>query len=407
MSFQILGLGTAVPRHSIEQTAATELAKQFSTHTDEQKRLLPVLYRRTGVKNRHSVLLETADESVACESGRLRQNQHSRQTENGTPVSLLAPPDSGGKKNVTQTFYPPAETPEDGGPTTSERMEQYAAHAAELAIRAATEALEQADQMPEHITHLVTVSCTGFQAPGVDLHLIRELGLPAGVARSHIGFMGCHGALNGLRVARAFAESDPKACVLMVAVELCSLHQQYGWQPDRIVANALFADGAAAIVGRQSTRNNRLSEETTTFPSTFHVVANGSLVLSDTEDVMSWRIGDHGFEMTLSPSVPNMIRESLGPWLSEWLLSKGCRLEEVESWAIHPGGPRILSACGEALNLSVDQLKPSRDVLSQFGNMSSPTVLFILERLSQQNASRPCVALAFGPGLAIEAMLLR
>lgn len=407
MSFQILGLGTAVPRHSIEQTAAMELAKHFSTQTKEQQRLLPVLYRRTGVKRRHSVLLEMAEEPAPHPRTSFRSSQHREQNQTATAVSLLNPHPAPDKAEVTQTFYLPAETPEDGGPTTSQRMEQYAAHAAELALQAASEAMEQADKSSSNITHLVTVSCTGFQAPGVDLQLIRELGLPAGVSRSHIGFMGCHGALNGLRVARAFAESDPNACVLMVAVELCSLHQQYGWQPDRIVANALFADGAAAVVGQKGDGNPRPPSKSTNSASQLHIVANGSCVLPDTEDVMSWRIGDHGFEMTLSPSVPGMIRETLGPWLSQWLQSHGCHLGEVKSWAIHPGGPRILSACGEALKLSDEQLRPSREVLSQFGNMSSPTVLFILNELIQHHADRPSVALAFGPGLAIEALLLQ
>ncbi len=232
----------------------------------------------------------------------------------------------------------------------------------------------------------------------MDLQLIRELGLPASTARSHVGFMGCHGALNGLRLARAFADSDPDASVLMVAVELCTLHHQYGWQPDRIVANALFADGAAAVVG--SSRDSQPAPA-------WKVIANGSLVLPDSEDAMSWQIGDHGFDMTLSSCVPDMIRESLKGWLSAWLASQGLSLNEVGSWAIHPGGPRILSACGEALDLDAEQIKPSREILSRCGNMSSPTVLFILNELMQANAPRPTVALAFGPGLTIEAVLLQ
>ena len=306
-------------------------------------------------------------------------------------------------EGLTQSFYPPAKDAEDGGPTTAERMERYERHAGELAIQAARNALEQAEIEPSRITHLVTVSCTGFGAPGVDLELIRGLELPASTARNHIGFMGCHGALNGLRISRAFADSDPRARVLTVAVELCSLHQQYGWQPDRIVANALFADGAAAIVGGGTPAKPRSHDDA---PPAWQVVANGSLVLPDSEDAMSWRIGNHGFDMTLSPCVPDMVRQSLKPWLAEWLKSQNRSLEDIASWAIHPGGPRILTACGEALDLSPGLLEPSREILARFGNMSSPTVLFILKELMRAEADRPCVALAFGPGLTIEAVLL-
>ncbi len=184
---------------------------------------------------------------------------------------------------------------------------------------------------------------------------------------------------------------------------LCSLHHQYGWQPDRIVANALFADGAAAIVGGGGPAKTRAPHVER---SAWQVAANGSLVLPDSEDVMSWRIGDHGFDMTLSPAVPDMIRQSLRLWLAEWLRSQGRSLADIRSWAIHPGGPRILTACGEALDLSSQRLEPSRQILARYGNMSSPTVLFILEELLRAKADAPAVALAFGPGLTIEAMLL-
>ncbi len=393
MSFHILGLGTAVPRHSIEQQSAMEAAKHFSTQTDEQRRILPVLYRRSGVKRRHSVLLESnreaADNRVLPIHPGSSENPSAAEY---TPVISLS------DESLTQSFYRPAKTSEDGGPTTAERMQRYERHAGDLATQAARNALNAAGVEPARITHLVTVSCTGFAAPGVDLELIRGLELTPSTARTHLGFMGCHGAINGLRVARAFAESHPQARVLMLAVELCSLHHQYGWQPDRIVANALFADGSAAIVG------GRVSAESPS--SRWQMTANGSLVLPDSQDAMSWRIGDHGFNMTLSATVPDVIRQSLKSWLAEWLASHNRSLDDIECWAIHPGGPRILTACGEALDLSPEQIKPSRDILARYGNMSSPTVLFILEELTRIGARGPCVALAFGPGLTIEAMLL-
>lgn len=266
-----------------------------------------------------------------------------------------------------------------------------------LAVSAARESLRDADVLPERVTHLITVSCSGFNAPGFDIALFKQLGLAPEVARTHVGFMGCHGLLNGLRVARAFLAADPRACVLVCAVEMCSLHHQYGWNADRIVANALFADGAAALVAisGQSSSN-----------SLYHVVASGSRLLDDCEDAMTWRIADHGFEMTLSPRVPELISRTIRPFLESWLAGQGTDLAAVGSWAVHPGGPRILAAFGEATGLDRALLEPSYQVLAEYGNMSSPTVLFILERLRLSGAPRPCVALAFGPGLAVEAALL-
>ncbi|HEX6984907.1 MAG TPA: 3-oxoacyl-[acyl-carrier-protein] synthase III C-terminal domain-containing protein, partial [Planctomycetaceae bacterium] len=135
------------------------------------------------------------------------------------------------------------------------------------------------------------------------------------------------------------------------------------------------------------------------------LIASGSFVVPDTADAMTWGIGDHGFEMTLSPRVPDLIHQALRPWLEGWLASQGVPLDRVGSWAVHPGGPRILSAAAEALGLPPESLAVSRDVLRDYGNMSSPTVLFLLDRLRRQNAPRPCVALGFGPGLTIEAAL--
>jgi prepilin-type processing-associated H-X9-DG protein len=211
--------------------------------------------------------------------------------------------------------------------------------------------------------------------------------------------MGCHGALNGLRVARAYIEADPNARVLLCAIELCTLHHQYGWNPDQIVANALFADGSAAVVCVPATDAHQ-SE------ATLSALSSASTIVPETEDLMSWRIGDHGFQMGLSPRVPDVIRGTLRPWLAGWLAKEGVELDQVGQWAIHPGGPRILQACVEALELPSEAIAASKGVLAEFGNMSSPTILFILDRLQQQNAPGPWVLLAFGPGLTVEAALV-
>jgi predicted naringenin-chalcone synthase len=264
-------------------------------------------------------------------------------------------------------------------------------------LAAAHRALAASDVASTDVTHLITVSCTGFSAPGVDVALIKGLSLAPTIGRTHVGFMGCHGALNGMRVAQALVRADTTARVLLCAVELCSLHYQYGMDPQAVVANALFADGAAALVvgGPAEGKGER-----------WRIAACGSLLIPDTEGDMSWRIGDHGFRMTLSACVPDQILRHLRPWLEQWLASQGFPLRTIEAWAIHPGGPRILSSVIGALGLPADAAEASAEVLAECGNMSSPTVLFVLQQLQQSVGVRPCVALAFGPGLTAEAVLL-
>jgi predicted naringenin-chalcone synthase len=207
--------------------------------------------------------------------------------------------------------------------------------------------------------------------------------------------MGCHGAINGLRAALAIGQADTKARVLLCAVELCSLHYRFAWEPERLVANALFADGAAAVVAGGDDCGT----------DAWRLKATGSCLIPDSQPAMSWRIGDHGFEMTLDACVPELIEGHLRPWLSQWLVEHGLSLEQIGSWAVHPGGPRILAAIEKSLELPESATAVSREVLSQYGNMSSPTVLFILNRLRERGARLPCVALGFGPGLFAEAAL--
>lgn len=383
MTLHLAGLATALPPHIATQEETAEIFPRFAGADARQTRVLKKLYRRTGVEKRHSVALSTAE-------GALQDR---------------AP------------LYPAATGPDDRGPGTRKRMARYAAEAPALAEQVAREALTAAELSPDEITHLVTVSCTGFDAPGFDLHLVDALALDRGVARTHVGFMGCHGALNGLRTAAAYA-SDPQARVLLCAVELCSLHFAYGWDPEMMVANALFADGAAAVAGwglsdgRGRSDGSLLPEgrdDPAHGPSgsrSWRLAASGSFVLPDSADAMTWRIGDNGFRMTLSAEVPGLIGEHLRPWLQRWLAGHGLTPEQVKSWAVHPGGPRILGAVEGALELPDGALRHSRDVLREHGNMSSPTILFIMDRLRRAGAQGPCVALAFGPGLAVEAALL-
>jgi predicted naringenin-chalcone synthase len=373
MPLFIAGLGTALPEHSIDQGDAAKIVESLSCDDDEQRRLLPALYRRTGVGQRHSVVLEASE----------------------------------GALDVRQSFFRERQQADDRGPTTAVRMLRYATEALPLAERAAVGAFDQSGVARSSVTHLVTVSCSGFGSPGWDIGLVDRLHLRRDVARTHIGFMGCHGALNALRVANAFGQASSESVVLVVAVELCSLHQQYGWEPDRIVSNALFADGAGAVIGTRPRPSRSVTPNAASAVghADWSLVASGSYLVPDTYDAMTWHIGDHGFQMTLSPRVPELIQQCLRPWLESWLASQRTTLDRIGSWAVHPGGPRILSATVEALDLPAEALAVSREVLKEHGNMSSPTVLFLLERLRERNAPLPCVAIGFGPGLTIEAAL--
>jgi predicted naringenin-chalcone synthase len=366
MTLAILGLGTALPPDAIDRQRAVAIARAVCCHTEEQAAVLPSLYRQSGIETRHMVFGRDVIDDVL--------NKTTRSGSVFLPTGRL----------------------DDRGPTTGQRMAAYARAAPPLAVAAAARALHESALPPTAITHLVTVSCTGFTAPGLDVALIQGLGLAAAVERVQVGFMGCHGAVNGLRVARAFAGADPGARVLLCAVELCSLHYHYGWDPKKMVANALFADGAAAVVGASAATGS---------DSTWQLAATGSCLFPDSEYAMTWDIGDHGFEMTLSTKVPGLIARQLGPWLDDWLARQGLSVQQVGSWAVHPGGPRVLGAVMECLGLPPETMATSREVLAECGNMSSPTVLFILERLRRRQAARPCVVLGFGPGLVAEAAL--
>jgi len=365
MAFSILGIGTANPTGTLDQHDAQKVAEYLCAQSAEQATFIPAIYGGSGIRRRFICL--------------------------GTQVIK----DIVENTRISNSPFLPSGEPGDQGPTTRERMAIYESEAPLLGIKASAEALAQSGVLPNEITHLVTVSCTGFAAPGFDAAIINDLGLCQSVERTHVGFMGCHAALNGLRVARAYAESDPKARVLVCSVELCSLHYNYGWDPQKVVANALFADGAGAIVGAASGGSS----------SAWHVTANGSCMIPEAAEVMTWTIGDHGFGMTLSKKIPEVIGKKLRPWLDEWLAKSGKKIGDIKSWAIHPGGPKILDAASTSIGLKGEETWASREILDQYGNMSSATVIFILKKLMAKKSPLPCVSIGFGPGLNVEVAL--
>ncbi len=371
MSLTILGIGTVVPQQKIQQHHAALLAGSLLGSKAPAERTMRAMYRQTRIQQRFSVVLDESQDGA-----------------------------------VIQDFFDPAKTQGDLGPTTAQRMRRYESEATPLATTAVKKALHQADIKPAAITHLITCSCTGFQAPGIDVALMEKFDLSYQISRTHIGFMGCHGGFNALRVAKAYAESDPHAVVLIVCIELCSLHFQYTEDPEQIVANSIFADGAAALIGCSGESPKSFA------PDGWSLVDQTSVLLPESADHMGWTIGDNGFEMTLSPEVPSRIAEALPSLTDSFLQQHHIMRNNIAHWAVHPGGPRILTMVEAALQLSSNSLNTSRDILAQYGNMSSATIFFILEQLFARKKLDPshlnnnkCVAMAFGPGLTTELAL--
>ncbi|WP_341974332.1 type III polyketide synthase [Microbacterium sp. LWO13-1.2] len=294
-------------------------------------------------------------------------------------------------------------------PGTKVRNELYTREAGRLFVEVARRAVDaDPDITAADVTHVITVSCTGFHAPGPDYEIVRALGLPDGVQRYHLGFMGCYASMPALRAASQFCAADPDAVVLVVSVELCTLHLRSSDDPDLIVASSLFADGAAAGIVTARTFD---SDVPALRLDRFHTA-----ITERGEQDMAWTIGDQGFEMVLSTAVPQIIGESIHdairPLYAEPALAAAFEDdaigEAVQHWAIHPGGRSILDRVQEKLGLTDEQLHPARETLRTNGNMSSATVLFVMKRILDEGAQDGdrVSAMAFGPGLTAESALM-
>ena len=308
-----------------------------------------------------------------------------------------------GKDDADAFTFFPENWDLDPAPSTQERNEKYREAAIPLAEDVAGRALDEADVEAEEITHVVAVSCTGFFAPGLDIELVKRLDLPASTERTFIGFMGCYAAFNALRVAHSFCQSQPDARVLVVCTELCTLHFQIDDTLESVIVNSLFSDGGAATI--LSSRSEREAKGRLAY------VDGRSRLDDDSMEDMTWAIGNTGFLMGLSSRVPDVIADHLPGYVDALLGANDRTPADVDFWAIHPGGRAVVERAQEVLGLAPDDVQPSLEVLRRYGNMSSPTILFvlkhILDRAAQGDGAPPDqgVAMAFGPGLTIEGAL--
>ncbi|MDA9555507.1 type III polyketide synthase [Pelobium sp.] len=365
MSSIISAIGTSNPEYRFPQQQLLQFMKDAHQLNDHEARRLEKLYQVSGIDYRHSVLNDF------------------------------------GKSRGDYGFFG-----NDLGlepfPSTSSRSAVYESSALTLSLKAIENCVKQISNFSkENVSHLITVSCTGMYAPGLDIEIVEKLGLSPSVERTCINFMGCYGAFNALKVADYICRAQPNACVLIVDIELCTLHFQKENTLDNWLANSLFADGASAIL---------VQHEDNTDQKLFRIGAFYTEVVTEARNEMAWKIGNHGFEMQLTNQVSKQIKLGIRNIADKLLKKVNLAFDEVGAFAIHPGGRKILEVCDEVFKLTSAQSQPAYEVLKNFGNMSSTTVLFVLDELSKKLKAKPSetniLSFAFGPGLTFESMVL-
>ncbi|HEX7903438.1 MAG TPA: type III polyketide synthase [Chitinophagaceae bacterium] len=356
---KIVSIGTAVPEHKHEQQSIFEFMSCVYALNEVEKRKLRFMFKHSSIENRYSIL-----------------------------------PDFSLPANEWQ-FFPPTENLEPS-PSMEKRMKCFRKHAAPLALKAIADCL--IDYPDQRISHLITVSCTGMSAPGLDLELMELLNLPANTWRTSVNFMGCYAAIHALKLADAICKADANANVLIVCVEFCTLHFQREYTADNISSGILFADGAATVLVTGNKELDGLTIE--------HFYSS---VSSKGKQEMVWELSSTGFLLNLSAYIPDLIEENFNSFVNEVLDDIALKKEDITHWCIHPGGKKVLQAVHNSLQFSNGQLQNSYDVLSEYGNMSSPTILFVLKRIRQalnKQQSNKIFGAAFGPGLTMETFIL-
>ena len=365
MSSTIISIGTAVPDHQIPQQQVVEFMAKAHGFNGKGSSRLKALYRATAIENRYTVV-----------------------------------PDYAQSDSNTYKFYGANDLLEPL-PSTKKRGELYRKEALNLSVNSVHEAFSHANLKADEITHLITISCTGMYAPGLDIDLVKKLGLKGSVQRTCINFMGCYAAFIGLKNADAIVKSDRNAKVLIVATELCTIHFQKDSNEDNLIANSIFGDGSAAVLISGDSKDSKQAVQLS--PKAFH-----NMLYPEGETEMAWNIGDFGYEMKLSSYVPDLIEKGISDLVKE--LKSKVDVEHTEHFAIHPGGKRILEVIEKELKIDKSQDWAGREVLKEYGNMSSPTVLFamkkLMDSLTTNNKNEHVLSLAFGPGLTVESLML-
>jgi predicted naringenin-chalcone synthase len=352
----ILGIGTAVPDYRIDQADTAQRLAEAIKENPDSARWAKRIFKQCGVETRYT-----------CEPNLL--------------------------ESASDCRYFPHSSIEDV-PSTTERMETYKRESVPLGLDAAREALLDGEVDAFDITHLITVSCTGQFLPGMDAALAIQLGLAATVNRIPLNFLGCAAGLKAISLSRQIVSGNPSAKVLIVCVELCTLHIQPSSQREALFVASFFGDGASAcIVGSAGPHHKEI----------FQLGKDHSVLLPDSTEEMVWEVGNHGFDLYLSPNIPKLIGR-LVPAEVERLLN-GEKMPDL--WAIHPGGRGIVDILQDMFGLTDEQTRPSRTVLRNYGNVSSATLLFVLKEMRRElksldSGSVNGIALAFGPGLTVE-----
>jgi predicted naringenin-chalcone synthase len=358
---KIISIGTAVPAYKHTQQHLLEFMTGAYDAGEREKRILGYLYNHSGIDSRYSVIPD-----------------------------FTLPMDE-------WEFFPKSPNLEPF-PNLEYRMKWFNDHALPLSLVSAGRCIDGVINK-EEITHLVTVSCTGMSAPGLELQLLSAMGLRPDINRTAINFMGCYAAIHGLKMANDIVTASPGAKVLVVCTELCSLHFQKTFSDDTITAPLLFGDGSAAVLVCADD-----------FPHCgLRLDSFYAEVIYDARSSMTWNLAAHGFVMTLSADVPELFRSDIGPLKDRAIAKSGFGDEGIKFWCIHPGGKRILQAIGCGLSLSETDLAVSYDILREYGNMSSPTVLFVLNELWSgffNDTGAHVFAAAFGPGLTMESLIM-
>lgn len=357
----ILGIGTAVPDFRLDQADTSQRITEALKEYPDSARWAKRIFKQCGVETRYT-----------CEPNLLESASGCR--------------------------YFPYSSNEDV-PATAERMETYKRKSVPLGLDAAKKALLDGVVDASDITHLITVSCTGQFLPGMDAALVQQLGLAATVNRIPLTFLGCAAGLKAVCLSRQIVSGNPSAKVLIVCVELCTIHIQPSSQREALFAAAFFGDGASAcIVGSASPNHKNI----------FQLGKEHSVLLPDSAEEMVWKAGNHGFDLYLSPDIPKLIGRMV-PAEVERLLNG---TKKPELWAIHPGGRGILDTLQDMFGLTDEQTRPSRTVLRHYGNLSSATILFVLNEMRQERKGigfgpAEGISLAFGPGLTVEMITIR